>query len=1244
MTERRNPWMDFDWPGVLATPPHHLSIEDVRRWIALATQMQNAHEQGAESGGISEQQPHRFAPTFDNWMGAYATAVATDWQQVAVQRPDVIPGAHTVWHEHSFAADIAGVTTAVDPAGEFVVANCTQITKGCIYDVNTSGTLTPVEETWYKQYDDFRPGTPFVVLGSADDRNDGYYRVRSRRMDGSTLYIAVDGNQYQPRQLVDAGAGGTMTCDFGGDWWTLRGAQGNCLATYMNGGETNPFFAGLPDAVYIGGARDRWWTSKDLYHRYADHIRGPKDGRPPSGGPHAVDFNADWVRGVNTNLYHCYDHNAHRYVIGARLDLNVQTEDAEQWIAVIPSHNYLPYQCDPKEQQPPYYFRDTIRAHWKYGNKVPLRVIQITNPAGLGAIQSTIESGYHTASYTYVGTSSDRQYGTVHTRDAGGSLSGVITERGTEPVAEDGPKQFERDKNYKYDAALQNMVELACEESGWCWPVDDVYKLNWLTLYRNNVLSVTFEYYLYGTETGSKTFAQAYTDHGLDAYNPMYEYQQREYAFFNDELWGENSSAFEKILQLLGPYYYDWYYDDQYPYMSKRVLDERWLYRNQHGQAFWDAVLPGTYNGVYCTTPDEFIDAHWPKPHGVWRRTWKRTLGYVREGQMRSGYLDPPDVHQYNAYSQYPFSDPAEPVYLFGHIRMSAPSGAQYAGNDLAADHGPAFVVNDTGVWRNKVIRILNDCYDVLGKLKFKHLDVSMEVLFEGADFEQVDYNTYNSREALLDAYKSNYEASFNHNIEEWTPASDPGPLGWEIGHNLNFTANEQRDQWSSQAESGGYSEFAIKITTPLIYDSDAVSFLIQLQFKKYWSDYAYYSPTIFLMPDGNIVEPGDTYEFYYLLVQATSDTEQYLRLKIIGPFDNWVLVYNEPWGEQWQTFTLTRWRLSSSALRFLAVFNWTRYPDAIWRRLYERSDYALIDHFGPDRNPPVVTNEFAEPPRLIDANFPAHVDGKGLPWPYDATVADYQAAYRIQAEAMLMEDLEGNGVSYLFEFDHGTHSESASQNNKTQSSRHYDELLKTAYGESGGPGTRPMAQNAADQQIDQWQATVNSKDNYSGRIPTEDDNVGEPSPPSNIIIDLPMLPVEARFVPPDPLPSNPVLITYHYSESVSQTYLVMCLDHVLPGQGETSVVYRVQHEDVGQWSSPITAPGTVLAEWTVGEEYDALPPAWRAKRVFTIHLGDHPEYNIDGPWRVRYHAPTLNKSGLISITETATSHSIYLY
>lgn len=674
-----NKWEDFDWDDP-SFAPHHRAIMDIRRHIALATECINAMGSKAVfEAQDPESDTQRFSPAWETALLDYPdedveydnTGESPTDYEGAVQYPQQRPGSMTVYFERSFEHDLLGVVKT-DEDYEFKF-NATSATKHSIYGQN--GSFIDIDgdtEQWYVEEDDFRPGTPFIVEAESGDdaTNNGFYRVKSVRNDGEFVYVIADNNDYEQQELkVIEYSNTAAVCDFGGDWFTFLGMNGNALDTHMTaGGRMSEYLEGYGDHAYLGGVRDRWWSTKDLYHRYektgGEVTFGPNDGRPPTGGQHSKDFNGDWVRCPNPSRLSTWDRNAHRFHVEAETDGSITGGDYQQFTALIPSWKFLCSQADPKEQVSPFYFEDTKRIHWKYGGKVGIRAEQITDAENLGPCQAVRKLGYMAGTepnQTPVGTSSDHQYNSTYIRS--GASDSLYVEDGFLPWMS-GQSYASKWRDLKYNDAIQNMIELACAKQQWRWPADDDYKYNWVWLNKYDRLPDNHREYaeiklgladgtlteVVDEETVNWTYWAVYETYGLDyAFIDIVNPDQDACPLMTDEIWGENGSAFELALKLTGDY--DWYLDETYPYRSKLILDMAWEGQAGQNENWWnETYTTQLFNGVEVLSvadggSDPLADAYdacFPTPVGTWRRTWPKSLGRIKPCKMCDGERDAP--------------------------------------------------------------------------------------------------------------------------------------------------------------------------------------------------------------------------------------------------------------------------------------------------------------------------------------------------------------------------------------------------------------------------------------------------------------------------------------------------------------------------------------------------------------------------------------------------------------------------
>ena len=144
--------------------------------------------------------------------------------------------------------------------------------------------------------------------------------------------------------------------------------------------------------------------------------------------------------------------------------------------------------------------------------------------------------------------------------------------------------------NQKFCDGLQAMIETIVSDRKHCWPVNQTYIDNW----------------------------EAVNDDTWDLGNAACH----PYPYMHEEYWGCNGSAFELILSELGTDYYDWYFDTNYIYWPDSVQEAK---DDFEGFQVWRGA-----------------------PLGTWRRTWKHTMGRVRNGFMRSSEMGAPTSSGYD--------------------------------------------------------------------------------------------------------------------------------------------------------------------------------------------------------------------------------------------------------------------------------------------------------------------------------------------------------------------------------------------------------------------------------------------------------------------------------------------------------------------------------------------------------------------------------------------------------------------
>jgi len=145
--------------------------------------------------------------------------------------------------------------------------------------------------------------------------------------------------------------------------------------------------------------------------------------------------------------------------------------------------------------------------------------------------------------------------------------------------------------------SFQAVIEHLCSSERLCWPVDSTYISNWESVNDD-------------TWSLAKESCEAY---------PL----------VSDEYWGCNGSGFELILKKLGTAYYDWYFDTSNSYVPDSIKD----YQSDNE----------------LTDSDMGLDVL----KGTWRRTWKYTMGRIKNGYMRSSEMGTPTGDSYHPFAHW---------------------------------------------------------------------------------------------------------------------------------------------------------------------------------------------------------------------------------------------------------------------------------------------------------------------------------------------------------------------------------------------------------------------------------------------------------------------------------------------------------------------------------------------------------------------------------------------------------------
>ena len=669
-------WELAEWPITTETPVTHSHLEDLRRayWM-----MGEGLNKSADYLNCSLVYGNTFQSHLPDWKDVLLPFPEADieYEDAAenMQKaawPNVTPGSYKCWYDYSFSYEVDSVDISYNSLGEFRLPLGSQITSPGLF--NQTGMIIAIdggEETWYAVQDDFRPGTPFEVNSTNlnwDQANNGFYRVKSTRIDGSYLCVLatdLDGND---RQLSACSGfnGVDAACDFGGDWWVFVGNDGSSSITYADpydGGVLLTIIEDLCIHYYIDTASGLWWSQKDKYHRYPPNpdgtpLRGPNDGRPPTGGQWAANGNGNWVRFYNPVIYHCGDNSQPRFHVDGSFEGNLLYAQFGQYACMFPASDLLPHHVDAKGKQPPKYYLGDSSTKYKYGSKVALLAEHITDPATLGPVQNFIETGYSMSANDadHHGRGWTDNYIQAHPVEVGNY--GSQAQAGLYPIDHYAVNWADIFQQKKCSKSIQNAIEGLCQGlngpygaggSGWALPPDDDYKTNWFWKHYNDALDADYKGALVakGIITSSvSTYGQAYDSAGLSAWQPALLGAHKQFADLTDEYWGECGHALGVILKMLGPDYYDWYFDTDYIWLPQLAVNERWEYKQYSGT--YDLPYT-TVNGITgINTWEEYAEAAYPAPVGVWRRVPKYTLGCREQYNILTDNTEEPmGMHSY---------------------------------------------------------------------------------------------------------------------------------------------------------------------------------------------------------------------------------------------------------------------------------------------------------------------------------------------------------------------------------------------------------------------------------------------------------------------------------------------------------------------------------------------------------------------------------------------------------------------
>lgn len=1045
-------WEDEDYPLEAGEEICHKIMEDIRKRLFLGVVNLNADGTKAQT------------PTEDPTDGYYGKNGdfrtgngLNNFGEGGSSTLNRGPGYLDVWFEDSW--------------GPYTVVGATKDYGGSGKDeIWFEDEIDGDETTEYNMIED----CPLEITGIDNDTTEanGYWRIKSQRklnVSGTNYILLTLEDFHGDNDLVllnDRGSpdsiyekGGAAACDFGGDWYML------C------------------PRVTIDGAV-QFTSEAVLEHMYSGNTRGNNELRPPDGGKYSRDWNLWWIRTPNPNLYHHYDRNAHRWLCQNNI------ADSVEYYSVIPSWKFLPIQTDPKEQVAPNWYKDTDRLEWNIaGNKVEIQAEQLTDHAKSGAITectAQIDDGFHVKVNSI-------QYHTVKwmpDKGQGGFFNSI-----PEPTIpnDDLNKQEEYWPEEKFDTTcIWTWIEYMARKGGWCAPVNDAYKKNWLECNRYE--------YIDPTNLITDTYEDLYwsgSAWNLAGYNPEQDSHQKEYAYLYDELWGENGSAIEKLLSDTGNY--DWFFDTTNPHMSGHV-EAKVMSSNDSGNignlllAWGKILLSQEYNHDSPPTQGSEAAANfdYPRAEGTWRKVPRYSFGYADQNDgasMRAKELGTPTGDDWSSIADDTFHLP-----WYGIYENDAPDGEEFGGSELDDRHAPVHTHDSIDYWE-KVYLILNDVMVILNEMNYRFEQDAIIKYYTGS-FSGITLSAkYDTIQECWEAWIAKAEDNYDPDIEndpQWIERSSPTQSG--IGAHMVFWHIIADDKWQTIG-SQNLNVMGIRIENLINPTGKTIPFMRV----KFTSGNAYgsqqyddspaggYHDAKVRLPNGIefILEqptpPNYDTVFVYKYIKLYDLIEEneffYGKIFCLNAFSNipveWPLSGNEYYDNR--ALMNVVWFVIPVDLQeeLLMEHIWDLYEDRIW----ERDDtYAKLKLEDPttDEDPPIH-----EPirlfliPTIYDANLP-HSQEDLPSTAYQKE--DYIAKFRIKMNAILMEDLEGNSVEYRFEGTGGSGAIIASDfNSDWQSSREYDFVINMAIGSDAGD-IEDLAE-ALSRGLSNWQFRVTARD-----------------------------------------------------------------------------------------------------------------------------------------------------------------------
>jgi len=153
---------------------------------------------------------------------------------------------------------------------------------------------------------------------------------------------------------------------------------------------------------------------------------------------------------------------------------------------------------------------------------------------------------------------------------------------------------------------------------------------------------------------------------------------------------------------------------------------------------------------------------------------------------------------------------------------------------------------------------------------------------------------------------------------------------------------------------------------------------------------------------------------------------------------------------------------------------------------------------------------------------------------------------------------------------------------------------------------------------------TLNTRDNYNARGLGRPNNYNTPTASEELIIDAPMFPVNARFVPASgEVPTNPSYL-YFEEDGVGTNYLLICVDNPIPGQNAESVTRRLEgyYTSTGQWDEVCDLEDSeMFAICTNPSILSHLPNTWKTsdKTIYIANLDVYTSLLDWSKFRIHY-------------------------